>query len=470
MNVEKKLERKLTPFNVWSMALGCVIGFGSFMMPGTVFLKRAGTLGTLIAMQIGALVMLIISYSYSYMIQRLPLAGGEFIYAEKSFGKKHGFLCAWFLGLSYLCLVPVNANAIAVLFRVLFRGAFQFKFLYSIAGDDIFLGEIMLAVGAIIIFAVINFLSVKIAGVIQTILVIILISGVMIFISAAILSPSAHSENLYPLFYPAGDKDNQTFVIFLQILSVSAVAPWAFVGFDTIPQLAEEANFGMNRVKVLMDTCIICGCFIYVALTLLAASYIPEGYGNWSEYVDSLHDIHGIASVPVLFAAYKIMGTSGLFVAGISALCAMLTGIIGFYTATSRLLYSMSINNMLPEWFGRLNKYSVPMNAGLFCMLISLAVPFTGRNLLGWAVDMSSIGGAISFGYTSLAARKYAKQEHKNDIVIFATTGFIFSVIFAVILLVPLPFIPEISFSFESYMCLILWILLGFLFYETKRV
>ncbi|MBQ9419459.1 MAG: APC family permease [Synergistaceae bacterium] len=467
MNTEKKLTRNLTPFDVWSIAFGCVIGFGAFVMPGTVFLKRAGTLGTLIAIELGALIMLIISYSYSYMIQRFPVAGGEFIYAEKSFGKKHGFVCAWFLGLSYLCLVPVNANAIAVLFRVLFKGAFQFKFLYSIAGDNIFLGEIMLALAAIIIFAVMSILTIKITGTIQKILVLLLLSGVIILIFAAIFSPSTNSANLQPLFYPVQDvKGNKAAAVFFRVISVSSVAPWAFVGFDTIPQLSEEAKFNMDKVKVLMDTCILCGCFVYIALTLFAASYLPDTYGNWAEYIDELPNIHGIASVPILFAAYKIMGTSGLFVAGVAALCAMLTGIIGFYVATSRLLYSMSRDKMLHEWFGRLNIYNAPMNAVLFCMFISVIVAFLGRNSLGWAVDMSSIGGTISFGYTSLATMKYARQERKKDMIIFAAIGFIFSVLFAVVLLVPLSVIPEASLSFQSYICLILWILLGILFYR----
>ena len=138
----------------------------------------------------------------------------------------------------------------------------------------------------------------------------------------------------------------------------------------------------MDKVKILMDTCIVCGCFVYISLTLLATSYLPDNYENWAEYIDELPEIHGIASVPVLFAAYKIMGTSGLFIVGIAALCAMLTGIIGFYTATNRLLYSMSRDNMLPKWFSKLNKHHVPANAALFCMFISIMVPFFGRNLL----------------------------------------------------------------------------------------
>ncbi len=463
----QKLDRKLTPLNVWSMAFGCVIGFGAFMMPGTVFLKRAGTLGTLIAMQLGAFVMLIISYSYGHMIKIFPVAGGEFVFAKLTFGKKHGFLCAWFLGMSYLSLIPVNANAIAVLLRVLFGGIFQFKFLYNIAGDNIFLGELMIALIAVILFAVINAFNIKVSGIIQTVLVFFMLLGVMILLFAAFSSPLTSASNLLPMFHPV--EHSSVYRNILQVLSLSAVAPWAFVGFDTIPQLSEESNFSTDKVKILMDTSILCGCFVYISLTLIAASYVPDSYADWPEYIDDLKNIHGLMSTPLIFASYKIMGKAGLFIVGISALCAMLTGILGFYTAASRLLYSLAREKMIPDWFGKLNKYNAPMNATLFCMAVSIIIPFAGRNLLGWAVDMSSIGGAIGFGYTSLAARVYARKEHKNDIAIFGTLGFIFSVLFAVILFVPLPFIAGVSLSSEALLCFIAWTLLGVVFYRISQ-
>ena len=40
---EVKLERKLNPLNVWALALGSIIGWGAFVMPGTTFLPKAGT-------------------------------------------------------------------------------------------------------------------------------------------------------------------------------------------------------------------------------------------------------------------------------------------------------------------------------------------------------------------------------------------------------------------------------------------
>ena len=120
-----KLEKKLSPLNVWALAFGCIIGWGAFVMPGNTFLGKAGPLGTAIAMGIAALVMIVIAFNYHYMINRYPVAGGEFTYAQMAFGKKHAFMCSWFLGLSYATLVPLNATALALIGRNLLNNIFQ---------------------------------------------------------------------------------------------------------------------------------------------------------------------------------------------------------------------------------------------------------------------------------------------------------------------------------------------------------
>lgn len=79
---EKKLNRSLSPLIVWSIALACIIGWGAFVMPGNLFLDSAGPLGTAIGLSIGAIIMIIISLSYGYRIQRFPVAGGEFAYLD----------------------------------------------------------------------------------------------------------------------------------------------------------------------------------------------------------------------------------------------------------------------------------------------------------------------------------------------------------------------------------------------------
>ena len=156
MEKEVKLEKKLSPINVWALALGCIIGWGAFVMPGNTFLGKAGPLGTAIAMGIATLIMIVIAFNYNFMINKFPVAGGEFTYTQKAFGSNHAFVCSWFLGLSYLCIVPLNGTALALIGRNLMHNVFQVGFHYTVAGYDIYLGEIILALVALGLIAFLN--------------------------------------------------------------------------------------------------------------------------------------------------------------------------------------------------------------------------------------------------------------------------------------------------------------------------
>ena len=462
MENEIKLEKKLSPINVWSLALGCIIGWGAFVMPGNTFLGKAGPLGTAIAMGIAAVIMIVIAFNYNFMINKFPVAGGEFTYTQQAFGEKHAFVCSWFLGLSYLAIVPLNATALALIGRNLMNNVFQFGFHYNVAGYDVYLGEIILAVVALILFAVLSIRGVKFTGVFQTVLVFALVGGVLVITLAALFSPNVKLSNLSPAFYPGNSS-------IAGILAVIAVAPWAFVGFDTIPQAAEEFKFSAKKTKVIMVLSILFGAAVYVVLNTVTAAVVPDGYGSWAEYINSLPEQSGLLSLPTFHAGYQLLGTVGLVFLGVAVLGAILSGIIGFYMATSRLLYSMSKEKVIPGWFGKLHsKYKTPSNAILFVLIIALIAPFFGRTALGWIVDMSSIGAAIGYGYTSLAAFRFAKKEKNVGIMITGIIGAIMGLAFIILLLVPIP-IFNCSLGKESYISLIAWIIIGVIFYFCAK-
>lgn len=463
---EVKLQKKLSPINVWALALGCIIGWGAFVMPGNTFLGKAGPLGTAIAMGIAAVVMTIIAFNYNFMINHFPIAGGEFTYTQKAFGGNHAFICSWFLGLSYLAIVPLNGTALALIGRNLLNNIFQVGFHYTVAGYDIYLGEILLAVCALVIFAVLSIRGVKFTGVFQTLLVFALVAGVAIVTVAALVSDKASFENLKPAYYPGGALGAKIG----GVLAVVAVAPWAFVGFDTIPQAAEEFKFSPKKTRIIMVISIVFGAAVYTLLNTVTAMVVPEGYATWAEYIDDLDNLNGLISLPTFNAAHELLGNAGLIFLGVAVLAAILSGIIGFYMATSRLLYSMAKENVLPSWFGKLHgKYKTPANAILFVLVIALIAPFFGRTALGWIVDMSSLGAAIGYGYTSAAAVKFAKKEGNVGIQITGIIGTILAIAFMVLLLVPIPMF-NCSLGKESYICLIVWIVLGIIFYlSTKK-
>ena len=458
MSQNTELDRKLSPINIWALALGSIIGWGAFVMPGNTFLSSAGPLGSTIALIIAAAIMCIIAFNYQYMINKYPIAGGEFTYAKNEFGSNHAFICSWFLGLSYLAIVPLNATALALIGRNLLGDIFQFGFHYQIAGYDVYFGEVILAISALVIFALVSVHNVKSTGSFQTLLVFSLVFGVVVIALAAVLSPNASLANLSPAFNPGSDKLGG-------VLAVIAVAPWAFVGFDTIPQATEEFNFPPQKTKVIMVLSILFGAAVYIILNTVTAMTVPPEYTTWNEYIDDLPNLTGLKSLPTFHAAYMLMGNIGLVFIGVSVFAAILSGIVGFYMASSRLLYSMAKEGVIPEWFGKLHKKSkTPHHAVWFVLVISMIAPFFGRNALGWIVDMSSLGAAIGYAYTSAAAYKIATREKNTSIRVTGLLGFLLGMVFVVLLLIPVPGL-NCALGLEPYICLMLWIILGAVFY-----
>lgn len=150
------LEKSLSLFGVWALALGAMIGWGCFVMPGDTLLPDAGPIGASLGLVIGAAMIVIISFSYSYLISKYPVAGGEFVYADTVFGKTHAFICGWFLALAYWALIPMNGTAVGLVARYIFPGPLQAWPLYEIAGWTVYGGELLVAILAIVLVGLIN--------------------------------------------------------------------------------------------------------------------------------------------------------------------------------------------------------------------------------------------------------------------------------------------------------------------------
>ena len=405
---EPSLKRQLSPMNVWAIAFGCVIGWGSFINPGKKFLPNSGVAGTAIAMILGALVMIVIAFSYAYMVPKYPKAGGEFTFTKNCFGKNMAFICGWFLVVAYLTNVPMNSTAIGLIVDGLDGGAdiLKFGFHYTIAGFDIYMGEMLFAMAILVLFGYLNIIGVKKAGFVQTILASLLVICVFTLFIAGLVSAKAKGINMQPIWgfdKAAAIEANATTAeinkvahsgtagILSAILATFAIAPWAYVGFDAIPQAAEEFNFSFKKVSFIMIIAIVFGCFVYTSNNTVAAAALE----NWPERVMAGEWV-------LLIAAEELLGTFGKVLIGVGVSCAVLSGIMGFYLASSRLMYSMSRDGYLPAWFGKVDeKYGTPKNAMIFCIIVSLSGPILGREALGWFVDMSAIGASIGYFFTS---------------------------------------------------------------------
>ena len=193
-----RLKPVLAPLQVASLALGCVIGFGCFILAGD-FLETAGPLGAALGITLGGLAMLVIARSYGLMVRTFPVAGAEFAYAYRAAGRHHAVICGWFLTLGYLSIVPLNATALAILGKFLAPELFARGYLYRVAGFEVFAGEVGLAAFAVVVVGFLQSRGVRGVGRAQVVM-----TGLMVAAVAAvgIGGPGASLANWEPWFAP----------------------------------------------------------------------------------------------------------------------------------------------------------------------------------------------------------------------------------------------------------------------------
>ncbi|MBQ7502105.1 amino acid permease [bacterium] len=445
-----KYDRYLSQLDVWSMAVGVMVGWGAFVMPGSVFLPTAGPLGTAAAMAVSVLVMLIIGANFAYLMEYNSRTGGVYSYAKEAFGQEHAFLASWFLCLSYLTIVFLNGTALFIILRIMFGDALQIGFHYNIAGNEIYLSEAAFSAFA---FAAVGFLFVIAKPFLQRLFTVL---AIIMSLGAAVVSficiPHLALGDLFSSFGLCNSS------CFYAVLTIVILAPWAFVGFETVSFDTAHFNFSVKKSRKILFAAIIFAALMYVALTLVSLSSVPDGYVSWMAYIADLDNLSGCAAVPTFQAARTHMGTAGLVVLGITVLAAIFTGVIGAYRAAVRVLSTMAEDHIISEKFSK-TTYSI-----MFIMIISIMLSLLGRNTLNWFIDLTSFGAVVGFGYTSAAAYKIASTKNDRRAAVLGICGAVISTVFVVVQLIPGLTAFEAMGS-EAFLLLAFWCLLGFIFY-----
>jgi amino acid transporter len=453
------LARTLKAHWVWAIALGSSIGWGAFVQP-TNWMSQAGPLGVIIGFSIGAFLMMLIAISYGFLIRSFPVSGGEFAYAYASLGRTHAFICGWFLTLGYICIVALNASAFALMFKYVFPDFIQNMHMYTIAGWDVYFTEIIIATIGIAIFTLSNYRGSGLSGQMQFYFCVIMLAAVFILTIWVGSSEGATVQNLKPFFNPETSA-------FASIIAIVAIAPWAYVGFDNVPQAAEEFKFSSKKATSLIIFSLIASALLYSLMILATGLAIP-----WMDVVEG-QKLWGTGEVIT-----STLGNVGLAILVVAVCMGIFTGLNGFIISSSRLLFAMSRAKILPEAFGKLHpKFKTPTVGIIFTAAVAFIAPWFGRQALTWVVDMSSIGVSIAYFYTCFAAFKFTKWSAKEGLdttqykvapitKFISIIGMLASIGFVLLLLVPG---SPAFLSVQSRLALVVWIVLGTGFFLAKR-
>lgn len=360
------LDRVLGRWDVMAVAFGAMIGFGWIVLTGD-FLQSAGTFGAALAFIIGGAIVLLIALTYAELVAAMPSVGGAHNYALRAMGSRAAFFTSWSLVLGYVSVVAFEAVAIPQTVLYLFPDMLV-GYMYSVAGYEVYASWVAVGVVTAVIMTLLNYVGVKQAAVFQSVAV-----GFLLLVGAVLLTGSfvgGSTQNMQPLFIGgvAG------------LTSVLVATPFLFVGFDVVPQSAEEINLEYRKIGQVLLVAVFMAIFWYVMIMVTIGSSLPVAILAESELA--------AADGMVALWSSPMMGTV-LVVGGIAGL---LTSWNGFLIGASRLIYAMARTGMLPAWFAKLHpNFKTPANAIIFIGVLSLIAPFFGRKTLVWLVDAGGL-------------------------------------------------------------------------------
>lgn len=366
------LAKTLTNFDALALGFGAMIGFGWVVLTGG-WIQEAGTMGAVVAIVVGGAIMATVGLVYSELTSAMPLAGGVHQYVLRGLGPRFAFIGSWALVGGYVTIVAFEAVAFPRTVAYIFPEINALP-LWEVAGHTVHLTWALIGVIGAIIITWLNVRGVKQASIAQnfTVIFLLVVGILMVFGSAT----RGEASNMEPLFTPG------TAGFFTVLIAI----PFLFIGFDVIPQSAEEVNVPARKIGRLVVISVAVATVWYIMVVLTTSSAM--GGEELAQTDIAVADAFGSLFNSQLMANILIAGG----IAGI------LTSWNSLLLGASRLVYSMARTGMLPAWFGQLHpKYQTPANALYFIGGLSLFAPFFGENMLTWLVDSGAPSIIIAY-------------------------------------------------------------------------
>ena len=127
--------------------------------------------------------------------------------------------------------------------------------LWNVLGSDVDLGFVLIGAGAAAVVTWVNYLGIRTAAIVQTVVTgLIVCAGLLLFAGAAFNGDIANAEPW--IATPVSG-----------VLAVLIMVPAMLVGFDVIPQSAEEIDLAANQVGKLLVISVFCAVAWYLLIT-----------------------------------------------------------------------------------------------------------------------------------------------------------------------------------------------------------
>jgi APA family basic amino acid/polyamine antiporter len=345
--MEPKLKRSVNLFTLIMYGIGIILGAGIYAIIG----KAAGMAGNSLwmAFLIAALVGLLTGLSYMELISMFPQTAAEYIYVKNSVQSKSiAFIAGWMM----LVAGIVSASTVAI--------GFANYFSELIGGQTV-----LVAIVLLIVLSAVNLWGISESTKLNVVFTLIEITGLAIVIFAAV--PNLGTVDL--LAMPNG---------LFGVISGSALIFFAFTGFESIANVAEETKNPQKTAPRALLAAITITTIIYILTSISIVNLAsPEQLAS--------------SSAPLSFAVSQVFGPSAFTLMSVIALFATANTVLIILIATSRIMYGLSKEGAIPKLFSRLlSRRRTPWTAILAIALFAgIFVLFENIEIIAGIADFS---------------------------------------------------------------------------------
>ena len=372
----KQLQKSLGVGAALSTVVGMVIGGGVFFKPQAVYTLTGGAPGLgMLTWVLAGIVTIAAGLTAAEVSAAIPKTGGMMVYIEEIYGKKLGFLTGWMQSVLFF---PATIAALAVMFGQQSAG---------LLGNDGL--SLPLALGVILLIAVLNTLGSKTSGAIQTISTV----GKLLPLALIIVFGFIKGNGQNPIVQPMVAEGLSPMSVIGQVLIAIL---FAYDGWINVGAIAGEMKDpGKDLPKAIVG-----------GLSLVMAVYVVINLAYlWVLPADQLAQYASPASA----VAEQIFGPMGGKFVTVGILVSVFGALNGYLLTGPRITYTLGAAKTLPAALGKLSANGSPVNATLAMAVLSCLYALSGQfNLL---TDLSIFAVWVFYTLTFIGVIKLRKDQ-----------------------------------------------------------
>ncbi|MDA9027915.1 amino acid permease [Gammaproteobacteria bacterium] len=388
----------------WSIAVGCAVGSGIFMMP--TLLAPYGLIGFggwLIAGAGSVLVAL----TMSRLVRRIPKTGGPYVYANEGLGHFAGFIIAWTYWVA--CITAIAGISIAfVSYLGFFIPAISHSSLLSLLASLVLVWLIV----------TLNIFSIESSAKFQVVSTLLKLLPLFFMMFLGLVG---FDSNNLPEINPTNTNP------FILLATVTTLVMWSFVGIETATVPAENFINPEKTIPKVLIAAVLSVLTIYILVSIAVAAIVPA-----DELMNS--------SAPFALAATKILGFSGGVIIAFGALISTLGSLNANTLTAGNITFAAARDKLLPSKFLTLSDAGTPIFsfilAGSFVSFL-LMLNYT-KGLIDafiFFAMLSTLSTLIAYLFCAMAELKFLKNDHpskQRNSAIFLTFGTFLYAFFAI--------------------------------------